>query len=97
MSLWLIGGIVNLVVAACYLAIGWIIQGGLSSTHQWRRNPLGVATFCIFLSCGLGHGLHAEHLLIGARVASPEGLALREAFGSWHVIAVEVATAGAAI
>ncbi len=97
MNLWLLGGVANVAIAGCYLTIAWITQAGLTRTHQWGRNRLGAATFLIFLSCGIGHGLHAEHLLISAQVADAGGLAIREAFGSWHVVGVELVTAGAAI
>lgn len=97
MTLWLVGGLASLLIAGAYLSIAWIIQGGLTRTRQWRRNPLGVATFCIFLTCGVGHALHAEHLLVGAATADATGLALREVFGVWHVILVELFTGGVAI
>ncbi|MCW2608270.1 MAG: hypothetical protein JWO60_2963 [Frankiales bacterium] len=55
---------VNTVIAVAYLAIFWTIaRNVLVVDSQWRSNPLAVATAAIFFSCGVGHGLHATHLV----------------------------------
>jgi signal transduction histidine kinase len=93
MNMWLIGGLASTVVTVCYFSISWIIAKGLTRTHQWGRNPLGVATCAIFLTCGIGHGLHAEHLLLGASGTGQTAIAVQEVFGAWHVITIDLITA----
>lgn len=44
-----------------YAWIASILFWGNTSARQWRANPIATATFTIFLSCGIGHGLHVFH------------------------------------
>lgn len=70
MDPWTIGATANTLVTVAYLAIFWTIASGVAASRQWRSNPLSVATALIFLSCGIGHGLHLAHLVLdehGAR------------------------------
>ena len=56
--------VVSTTVGVAYLAIFLtIVRRVLLHGDQWRTNPLATATACIFFSCGIGHGLHAVHLL----------------------------------
>lgn len=92
MPFWVFAVIVNAVVMLCYLGIAFIIGRGIHQTGQWRTNPLAVATFLIFLSCGVGHGTHVEHLLVPGTTAE----ASRTAF-DLHLVTVDLITAGIAI
>lgn len=92
MEFWGFALVVNLVVMCCYLAIAWIIGRGIHTTGQWRSNPLAVATFLIFLTCGIGHGTHAEHLLVPGETLE----ASRTAF-DLHLVVVDLVTASIAI
>lgn len=62
MTAWQIAAVSNGVIAVAYVAIGVTIFRGVFKTGQQRSNPLAVATGLIFLSCGVGHGVHLEHL-----------------------------------
>lgn len=78
--------VVNLVITVAYLIIsGLIIRGLLDAGQLGRRNPLGTATAGIFGSCGLGHLVHAEHLVMGAATVD------------WHLLAVDAGTAAIAL
>ena len=63
MELWWIGFAANVIVSVAYLAIAYHIYSGISAEKQWRRNPLALATAAIFLTCGVGHGIHPFHAL----------------------------------
>src|SRR4051794_16849245 len=98
MELWVIGAIANGTIMLAYLAIAYTIIGGIAASHQWRDNPLAVATGAIFLSCGVGHGLHLVHLLAPyVGVDETGGLAARQEFQEWHIWAWDLLTAGVAI
>jgi diguanylate cyclase (GGDEF)-like protein len=60
---------------------------GLSRTGQLRSNKLGAGTALIFFSCGMGHMLHAGHLI--------ETPVARLAF-DWHMAVWDTFTAGVA-
>ncbi|WNV75193.1 EAL domain-containing protein [Geodermatophilus sp. DSM 44513] len=51
------------VIAVAYFAIAVAIFRPLARTGQLRSNRLGTATGLIFFSCGVGHAIHAAHLL----------------------------------
>ncbi len=65
---WQVGTVASGVIGIAYLAISVTILAGLSRAKQLRTNPLGVATGLIFLSCGVGHATHLEHMLFGSEV-----------------------------
>ncbi len=92
MEFWHFALIVNVIVMTCYLMIAWIVGRGIHVSGQWRTNPLATATFLIFLSCGVGHGMHVEHLLLPGETLQ----ASRTAF-DLHLVAVDMATATIAI
>lgn len=92
MEFWHLALTVNIIVMACYLAIAFIVGRGIHASSQWSSNPLAVATFLIFLSCGVGHGMHVEHLLLPGVTRD----ASRLAFDS-HLVLVDATTAVIAI
>jgi len=49
----------NYIIAACYLCIFLLIFTGLLKEKVFGRNALGTATSGIFLTCSLGHFIHA--------------------------------------
>lgn len=65
--MWVFTVIVNLAIALPYFAISYFVMRGLVKSNQLRSNHLGLGTAMIFLSCGTGHLLHAEHMLFGGR------------------------------
>ncbi len=92
MEFWHLALAVNVIVMCCYLAIAFIVGRGIHISGQWSSNPLATATFLIFLSCGLGHGMHVEHLLLPGTTQA----ASRTAFDS-HLVAIDATTAVIAI
>jgi hypothetical protein len=92
---WQIVTLANLVTAAAYLVICWLITSGLVRTGQLRTNRLGAATALIFLTCAVHHGAHAVQMLLPSfGVDQQHGLALREGWGwqtaAWDVFAAVV-------
>jgi hypothetical protein len=82
METWVFVTVANLVVAAAYFSISYIILSGLVGTGQLRSNKLGLATGLIFLTCGVHHGTHSIHMLLPSLGAEdPYALAMRHA---WH-------------
>lgn len=97
MEWWWLSSAANTVVAAAYLAIFVNIIVPLTRAGHLRRNRLGAATAAIFLTCSIGHGLHAIHpLLPFLGVEAAEGHASREGI-SWHDALWEATTAGVGI
>lgn len=84
-----IGTAANAVIMVSYLAVSAMIARSLVSTRQLRTNRLGVATAAIFLTCALGHGAHAVHLVShgGAHALGYD----------WHVGIVDAMTAGVGV
>lgn len=95
MDLWTLGFVANAVVMTAYLAIAGTILAGIARTKQWRGNPLALATGLIFLSCGIGHGVHAYHAIETWDPAV--STAQRSLLSEWHVWAADGATAIIAI
>lgn len=81
---WATTVVLNLVITLCYLIISGLVFRGLAVTRQLSTNPLALATSLIFLSCAAHHGHHALHVLD----AGPGQV--RDAFGTWHSVAVDV-------
>ncbi len=80
---------VSTVIAVAYLALSaTIVQRVLLVGAQWRSNPLAAATAGIFFSCGVGHSLHAVHLL-----EHPDIAALHDP----HVVLWDLTTAAVAV
>jgi hypothetical protein len=91
MEWWMLGLGANGVIALAYFGIAATIFFGIARSRQWLQNPLALATGMIFLSCGVGHGVHFVH---GLAVWSPTELAAqRLLFGEWHVWLVDGITA----
>lgn len=95
MELWILGIGANVVVSLAYFGIAAAVLWGIATARQWRKNPLALATGLIFLSCGLGHGVHAIHGLNTAHVE--EMTAARLLASEWHVWLIDGATAIIAI
>ncbi len=79
----------NIVVAVCYFLIMTLVGLSLWRSRQEGVNALGVATLGIFLTCGLHHAVHAEHIL-----ASPAAFAT---LVDWHTVVVDIITVAPAI
>lgn len=95
---WYVGLGANGIIAVAYFAIAWLIFSGLWRHEQLKTNKLGRATGAIFFTCGVGHGIHAAHLLLptfGIEVAS--GTALRLAYSEFHMFLWPPLTAVAAV
>lgn len=95
---WIIGAVANAVIGGAYLAIAFHILAGIARAAQWRTNPLSLATGLIFLTCGVGHGLHFEHMLLPFFGLDEEtGRIARANFSSWHLWLWDSITASIAI
>jgi len=78
MEWWMLDLAGNGIISVAYLAIATMIIGGVARSRQLLHNPLAVATGLIFFTCGIGHGLHAIHLLSPFLVpGDPVGMAAR--------------------
>ncbi len=53
----------SIAIGAAYFVIAWLIAGGLWRSRQVTSNRLGLATALIFFTCGMGHALHAGHMI----------------------------------
>lgn len=93
--MWQVVVALNLVIAACYVAIAGLIAQGLVRTRQVLTNPLALATAAIFISCAIHHSEHSLHLLFGDGNADLRGA--REVFGGWHGVLVDALGATVAI
>jgi hypothetical protein len=87
--MWELVGGLNLLIAACYVAIATLIVRGLVRTHQVRSNALALATAFIFVSCALHHGSHAFHLLLPSGDTHMQ-MAVREMFDSWPSVVIDL-------
>jgi signal transduction histidine kinase/HPt (histidine-containing phosphotransfer) domain-containing protein/ActR/RegA family two-component response regulator len=95
--IWQLAAVANCVVAVAYLAIAWLIVGGLWRTGQFPSNKLATATGAIFLYCGIHHGSHALHLLLPSiGLDRGHGLAARRGY-DWSLDAWDVLGAGVAV
>ena len=95
---WMVGTLATGVATVAYLALAFVILQGLRASGQLRTNPLALATGLIFLSCGLGHGIHAAHALLPFAGLDVElGLATRAIASDWHVWIFDALTAVVAV
>ncbi len=85
MAWWQVGVASNGALLLAYLAISWTILAGLARSGRFGSNPLALATGLIFFTCGVGHGLHLEHLLLGDAAA--------RAAHDWHLGIWDLGTA----
>jgi len=91
---WVVAAAANVIIFAAYLAIAFVVLRGVHQNRLWRSNPLAVATGFIFFSCGVGHGIHAAHLLLPAFGATDAVTqASRVADNEWHSAPWEAVTA----
>ena len=88
-SMWTFNAIASLAIALPYFAISYFVLRGLIKGKQLHTNLLGLGTAMIFFSCGMGHFLHAEHMLFG-------GEAFR-ATADLHITLWDASTAAIAI
>lgn len=95
---WMVAAGANVFMVAIYAGIATIMIRGIHDGHQWRSNPIAVATAAVFVSCTVGHGLHLAHVLPPLSVIEPaEAAAARAMFADWRLIAWDAITAGTAI
>lgn len=89
---WKVGLAANATLFVVYLGIALAIFVPLRRSQQVRANRLGLATAVIFLTCGVGHAIHAVHLFLPSiGIDERAGFALREAF-EWHQSVWDVLT-----
>jgi len=94
MLMWQTAAAANFIVSVAYLLIAGAIIVPLMRSGQVRSNLLGTATAAIFMTCAVHHGAHAVHMLLPSfGYEDRVGLAAREAFGEWHVVAWDIFTA----
>lgn len=66
----------------------------LIRTRQVLANRLGTATAAIFLTCAVHHGSHSLHMVLPIfGIEDEHGIAAREAFSDWHLVAWDILTA----
>src|SRR3954454_5865348 len=76
----------NLLAAAAYAVIAYLIVSGLDASNQLRSNHLGLATALIFVTAAIHAGLLGLELLLPSLgAAKTHGLALRDAW-TWHTV-----------
>jgi diguanylate cyclase (GGDEF)-like protein len=85
---WQVAFLASVAIAIPYFAISWFVARGLAASGQLSSNRLGLATALIFFSCGVGHALHAAHLV--------ETPSYREVVDT-HIVMWDVVTAAIAI
>lgn len=97
-SAWVVGLGFSATISVTFLAIALMLFLGLTRTKQWRNNPLAVATFMLYLTCGGGHAVHTLQLAEptwGATTAA--AAAARVEFGDWHMWLADGVTAAAGV
>jgi len=93
---WKVDALANGLIMVAYFGIAAVILRSLARNGQLRANKLGTATGIIFLTCGVGHGLHLEHLVAPALgFGHASGMAARAAV-DWHLAIWDLLTAGVA-
>lgn len=98
MDTWPIGCLANGLVALSFLAIAVTLARALTTTKQWRHNPLAVGTAMLYFTCGIGHGIHAALLVDPLLGLPPEvGLAARGEYAGWHLWVWDLFTAAAGL
>lgn len=95
---WMLAAGANAFMVLIYAWIATIMIRGIQDGHQWRSNPIAVATAGVFVSCTIGHGLHLAHVLPPLSLLQPaEAAAARAMFADWRLIAWDGFTAATAI
>jgi hypothetical protein len=97
MDTWIWAAIANGLVAVAYLAISWLILGGLVRGRQLGSNRLGLATGLIFLTSAVHYACNTALLVLPSiGVDSGAAQAARDAV-PWPLAVWDFATAAAAI
>jgi hypothetical protein len=97
MQVWQLVTVENLIIAAAYTGISYMILSGLLGTGQMRTNRLGLATGLIFLTCAVHHGAHSVHMLLPAfGLDVKHGTLMRQAW-DWHIGVWDALTAVVAV
>lgn len=95
---WVLTAAANVVIVALYAAISMRILRGVHDGHQWRSNPIAVATAGVFATCAVGHGLHVAHVVPPWSILDPVSAASGVAmFGDWRLIAWDAFTGAVAV
>lgn len=98
MDTWPIGLFANGIVAISFLAIAITLARALTKTKQWSGNPLAVGTCMLYLTCGIGHGIHAGLLVDPLLGLQPDvGLAARGEYEGWYLSVWDFLTASAGL
>lgn len=63
---WVVTTAANVMVAIIYGTISYTMIREAVLGRQWVENPLLSATVAIFVTCTIGHGLHAGHALLAS-------------------------------
>lgn len=96
---WMVAAGANVVMVVLYAAIAVLILYGIYRGHQWRTNPIALATAAVFVSCTIGHGHHLLHVVPSALTGeTAEAVAAgRAMFSDWRLILWDGFTASVAI
>ncbi|GEM_PF-3388633 len=76
---WWITAASNAIMVVIYAVIATIMIRGIQTGHQWRTNPIAVATAAVFVTCTVAHGQHLLHLLPPLAQAEPAQFAAAQA------------------
>ena len=94
----MLAAVANAVMVVVYATIAGIMIRGIQAGHQWRSNPIAVATAGVFVSCTIGHGQHLLHVLPPLAQAQPaEASAAAAMFADPALIFWDGVTAAVAI
>lgn len=79
---WQVGLVGNAIIAVVCFLITLVIVTRLARSHQFRSNPLGVATSAIFFTLAVHHGAQSVLMLLPSfGIRDEQGLAMRVAWG----------------
>jgi signal transduction histidine kinase len=83
---WTLGFLANGVIATAFLAVAVLLAVNLTTSKQWRKNPLAAATVFLFITCGGGHAIYTLQLIEGSLgFDTASGAAIRYAYGEPHM------------
>lgn len=95
---WMVTAGANAFMVLIYAGIAIIMIHGIHQGHQWRTNPIAVATAAVFVSCTIGHGLHLLHVIPPLSTLQPaEAEAARAMFLDPRLLGWDAVTASVAI
>jgi hypothetical protein len=91
---WLIGFVASAIIAVTFLAVAVALGTSLTRTKQWHANPLGVATFLLYVTCGGGHFFQTLQMMYPwLGIDAVYGSAARVHYGEWHLWLADGVTA----